>query len=212
MLARMNTELRHRRARRTVLVTVAGAVGATLTVGAVTAATLLPSRGSSPDAAADGAPMDPLPSAAETTVSEMAVGEDPAREDPAEGKPVVAPEPPFDYGTCPPVARACVDLDGGRAWLQQDGRLSHDAVPVGQGGPGYETPRGTFHVTRKVIDEVSWQFDNTPMPFAVYFTNYGHAFHEGDPAGDSHGCVRLAPGQAEIYFNELQIGDMVHIY
>lgn len=130
----------------------------------------------------------------------------------AEPEPEPEPEPPFDYGTCPPAARACVDLDGQRAWLQWEGELSYGAVPIGQGGPGYATPRGTFHVTRKVIDEVSWQFNNSPMPYAVYFTNNGHAFHEGDPAGDSHGCVRLNHEDAVTYFDQLQIGDMVHIY
>lgn len=124
---------------------------------------------------------------------------------------VVEPEP-FDYGDCPPVARACVDLDGERAWLQRHGEVTYGAVPIGQGGQGYETPRSSFHVSRKVIDDVSYAFDMAPMPYAVYFTNVGHAFHEGDPEGDSHGCVRLAPGDAEVYFNALEVGDLIHIY
>lgn len=124
---------------------------------------------------------------------------------------IIEPEP-FDYGECPPQARACVDLDGGRSWLQDNGQVTYGAVPIGQGGPGYETPRAGFHVSRKVIDDVSYVFDMAPMPFAVYFTNVGHAFHEGDPAGDSHGCVRLAPGDAEVYFHTLQAGDLIHIY
>ena len=124
---------------------------------------------------------------------------------------IIEPEP-FDYGECPPQARACVDLDGGRSWLQDNGQVTYGAVPIGQGGPGYETPRAGFHVSRKVIDDVSYIFDLAPMPFAVYFTSVGHAFHEGDPAGDSHGCVRLAPGDAEVYFHTLQVGDLIHIY
>lgn len=124
---------------------------------------------------------------------------------------IVEPEP-FDYGDCPPIARACVDLDGERAWLQQDGEVTYGAVPIGQGGPGFETPRASFHVSRKVIDDVSYVFNMAPMPYAVYFTNVGHAFHEGDPEGDSHGCIRLAPGDAEVYFNNLNVGDLIHIY
>lgn len=123
------------------------------------------------------------------------------------------PEPePFDHGDCPPDARACVDLDGERAWLQEKGEVTYDAVPIGQGGPGYETPRDTFHVSRKVEFDVSLAFDNAPMPFSVYFTNQGHAFHEGDPEGDSHGCVRLPEGVAEHFYNELEVYDKIVIY
>lgn len=127
-------------------------------------------------------------------------------------EPEIVEPVPFDYGDCPPIARACVDLDGERAWLQVDGEVTYGAVPIGQGGPGYETPRASFHVSHKVIDDVSYVFNMAPMPYAVYFTNVGHAFHEGDPEGDSHGCIRLAPGDAEVYFNNLNVGDLIHIY
>lgn len=170
-----------------------GAVAATVAAGAVAAATLLPGE----ESAAPAAPAEPVEPVVQ---SEVPVVEE-----------VVEPEP-FDYGECPPAARACVDLDGERAWLQRDGEVTHDAVPIGQGGPGYETPRDSFHVTRKVEYDVSYIFDMAPMPYSVYFTNSGHAFHEGDPDGDSHGCVRLPPGDAEVYFNELQVGDLIHIY
>lgn len=151
---------------------------------------------------------------------EPAVDEAPVIED-AAAAPEPAPEvrapeavvpEPFDYGECPPVARACVDLDGERAWLQEDGEVTYGAVDIGQGGPGYETPRSEFHVTRKVEYDVSYAFDMAPMPYSVYFTNVGHAFHEGDPNGDSHGCVRLAPGDAEVFYDALQVYDLVHIY
>lgn len=166
-----------------------GAAAATVVAGTVAAATMLPGD-------------DPVPGP-EEPVPMGAVGE--PVEEPVE------PEP-FDYGDCPPAARACVDLDGERAWLQENGEVTYGAVPIGQGGPGYATPRASFHVSRKVDYDVSYVFDMAPMPYAVYFTAVGHAFHEGDPEGDSHGCVRLAPGDAEIYFNELQVGDLIHIY
>lgn len=145
-----------------------------------------------------------------TTAEVLTVADEPVEPEITEPE-ILEPEP-FDYGECPPQARACVDLDGGRSWLQDNGQVTYGAVPIGQGGPGYETPRAGFHVSRKVIDDVSYVFDLAPMPFAVYFTSVGHAFHEGDPAGDSHGCVRLAPGDAEVYFHTLQVGDLIHIY
>jgi L,D-transpeptidase catalytic domain len=49
----------------------------------------------------------------------------------------------------------------------------------------------------------SRQWDNAPMPHAVFFTKDGHAIHGtyeikrlGKPA--SHGCVRLSPGECRI--------------
>ena len=132
-----------------------------------------------------------------------------------EAAPVEAPAPQpaaFDYGPCPREARACVDLDGRRSWLQNDGQEYYASGLIGPGKPGLETPRGTFYVNRKVKDEISWEFGNAPMPYATYFTNNGIAFHEGDPSYLSHGCVRMYHGDAERYFNDLQIGDMVYVY
>src|SRR5699024_2139206 len=54
--------------------------------------------------------------------------------------------------------------------------------------------------------------NNAPMPYAIYFTNNGHAFHMGDPAYDSAGCVRLPQQAAMRYWDNLQIGDKVFIY
>ncbi|AGF71550.1 L,D-transpeptidase [Corynebacterium halotolerans] len=127
-------------------------------------------------------------------------------------EPAPAAKPGFDFGSCPPAARACVDLDGRRTWLQRDGVVTHGAVHMAPGKPGQETPSGTFYVNRKVKDEISYEFNNAPMPYAVYFTYNGHAFHQGDPAYLSAGCIRLNHDDAVKYFNELQIGDMVYIY
>lgn len=78
--------------------------------------------------------------------------------------------------------------------------------PVSTGLPGYATPGGTF--TASSMNEIwySKQFDNAPMPHAVFFTKKGHAIHAtkevkklGQPA--SHGCVRLSPNNAETFFN-----------
>jgi hypothetical protein len=52
----------------------------------------------------------------------------------------------------------------------------------------------------------SKQWDNAPMPNAIFFTKKGHAIHGtnevkylGTPA--SHGCVRLAPKNAKTLFD-----------
>ena len=129
-----------------------------------------------------------------------------------EAAPAPAPAPAFDYGSCPKDAKACIDLDGRRSWLQRNGEVYYGSVFIGPGRPGHETPRGTFYVNRKVIDEISWEFNDAPMPYAVYFTNNGIAFHQGDPNILSHGCIRMNRADAQKYFNDLQIGDKVYVY
>ena len=73
--------------------------------------------------------------------------------------------------------------------------------PVSTGARGYSTPSGTY--TASSMNEIwySKQWDNAPMPHAVFFTKEGHAIHGtnevrrlGKPA--SHGCVRLSPQNA----------------
>ncbi|WPF66508.1 MULTISPECIES: L,D-transpeptidase [unclassified Corynebacterium] len=115
---------------------------------------------------------------------------------------------------CPAEARACIDLQGNRTWLQENGEVTYGPVIMSAGAPSPETatPTGTFYVNRKVKDEVSYEFDMAPMPYAVYFTNNGIAFHEGDPALLSHGCIHLNHDDAVQYFDQLQIGDMVYVY
>lgn len=113
---------------------------------------------------------------------------------------------------CPPQADVCVDVDGRRSWLQDNGQVTYGPVQVGPGMPGHETPRGTFYVNRKVKDEVSYEFNMAPMPYAVYFTYNGIAFHQGDPNVLSHGCVRMWRADAQAYFADLQVGDMVYVY
>ena len=52
----------------------------------------------------------------------------------------------------------------------------------------------------------SKQWDNAPMPHAIFFTKDGHAIHgslETKKLGraDSHGCVRVSPKNAETLFH-----------
>jgi lipoprotein-anchoring transpeptidase ErfK/SrfK len=77
--------------------------------------------------------------------------------------------------------------------------------PVSTGLRGYTTPSGTY--TARSMNKIwySRQWDNAPMPHAVFFTRNGHAIHGtlevkrlGKPA--SHGCVRLSPKNAATLF------------
>ena len=126
--------------------------------------------------------------------------------------PIPPPPPdPTPQSPCPRTAVACVDLDGDRTWLQEDGRLSYGPVRMSHGKAGWETPTGTYQVTRKVRHEVSRLFNNAPMPYSVYFVG-GIAFHEGDPDYVSHGCIRMHQPDAATYFERLDVGDTVVVF
>jgi len=77
---------------------------------------------------------------------------------------------------------------------------------VSTGKPGYSTPTGTFTATSMNEIWYSKQWDNAPMPHAVFFMKDGHAIHGtmeeknlGKPA--SHGCVRISRENATILFD-----------
>lgn len=133
-------------------------------------------------------------------------GKDRARKDPPREDPNLVKGTP-----CTRTAEACADLAARKAWLITDGKVTRGPVRIASGGPGYETPRGTFTVQWKNRDHRSAEFDNAPMPFAVFFTDGGIAFHQGDLNSNSHGCIRLARADAEAFFNTLAVGDEVQV-
>lgn len=72
--------------------------------------------------------------------------------------------------------------------------------PVSTARAGYRTPRGSFSPKAMKRMHYSRKYDNAPMPHSIFFSG-GYAIHGtyatralGRPV--SHGCVRLAPGNA----------------
>src|SRR6185437_3890866 len=69
---------------------------------------------------------------------------------------------------------------------------------------GYYTPTGSFSVKRTAAMWFSRKYDMSPMPHSVFFLG-GFAvhgsYHSGLGRPASHGCVRLAPGNAAILYN-----------
>lgn len=121
------------------------------------------------------------------------------------------PKDKANFKACPSYAEACVDLPNQSAWLQQNGKVTYGPVDISSGVAGQETPSGNFTVAYKVKDEKSREFNDAPMPYAVYFTNNGHALHEGDPEEMSNGCVHLGGSDAKYFFNHLNVGDNIYI-
>ena len=121
------------------------------------------------------------------------------------GSAQAAPGPP-----CSAQADACIDLSANTSWLMHDGVVTYGGVPITSGKPGFATPPGTFHVTYKDIDHWSKAY-NGPMPYSVFFTTTGIAFHQGSLGVQSHGCVHLSHDAAVTYYNALHPGDVVEV-
>lgn len=73
---------------------------------------------------------------------------------------------------------------------------------------GYVTPTGSYRAYLASRHHRSRKYDNAPMPYAIFF-NGGYAVHAtyevkrlGRPA--SHGCVRLHPKDAAVFFSLAQ--------
>jgi hypothetical protein len=78
--------------------------------------------------------------------------------------------------------------------------------PVSTGRPGYDTPSGSFKPNRMDADHYSQEWDNAPMPHAIFFDMDGHAIHgffdvKHLGSAVSHGCVRLSPEHAATLFD-----------
>jgi hypothetical protein len=101
-----------------------------------------------------------------------------------------------------------VDKDSQRMTVAVDG-VERYHWPVSSGLPSYETPNGSFRTFRMEADHFSKEFDDAPMPHAIFFTKQGHAIHGtdsvsrlGNPA--SHGCVRLSRDNASTLYALVQ--------
>lgn len=96
-----------------------------------------------------------------------------------------------------------VDLKMQTMHVRVDGVTQH-RWNVSTGRAGFETPPGRYQPTRMYRSYFSRTYDNAPMPHSIFFFE-GYAIHGtmdlanlGNVA--SHGCVRLAPENAEALF------------
>jgi lipoprotein-anchoring transpeptidase ErfK/SrfK len=155
------------------------------------------------------------PKAVDTTVKEAAAAPPtdaeapPAKTAAAVGSDVVAAPPAVVELAPPPPPPPPItlvlntDLAGQRLTVIENGKAKY-TWPISSGRRGFATPTGTFHPQWASKMHFSRQYEFAPMPHAVFF-HRGTAFHGtsavgllGQPA--SHGCVRLAPGNAATLF------------
>ena len=101
-----------------------------------------------------------------------------------------------------------VDKDAQMLTVAVDG-VERYRWPVSTGNPSHETPNGKFQTFRMEADHFSKEFDDAPMPHAIFFTKLGHAIHGTDSESKlgipvSHGCVRLSRANAATLYDMVE--------
>lgn len=95
-----------------------------------------------------------------------------------------------------------IDLGAQRLTAEKGGQIV--SWKISSGRAGYETPAGHYSVMRMEADHLSDEYDKAPMPYAIFFSPRGLAIHGTFEGGlgraRSHGCVRLAVGNARQLF------------
>jgi L,D-transpeptidase catalytic domain len=107
-----------------------------------------------------------------------------------------------------------IDKNAQRMSVSVDGTPRYD-WPVSTGRPGYDTPNGSFKPNRMDADHLSQEWDNAPMPHAIFFDLHGHAIHgffdvKHLGLAVSHGCVRLSPDHASTLFELVKAEGMAN--
>lgn len=100
-----------------------------------------------------------------------------------------------------------VDLSSQTMQVSEDGATLHN-WRISSGKWGYSTPNGTYRPQRLVPMHYSRKYDNSPMPHSIFFRG-GYAIHGTGAvsrlgSAASHGCIRLAPGNAATLYNLVQ--------
>ncbi len=140
----------------------------------------------------------------------------------------------------PDQSRVVISLSKQRAYLLRGEDLAIDS-PISSGKRAGSTPTGRFSVTEKDKDHrssiygdfkdakgrtvragVSLKIDSAPsgtryvgapMKWFMRLTNDGVGMHVGILPGypASHGCIRMPPQAAEMFFNRVKLGTPVEI-
>lgn len=131
----------------------------------------------------------------------------PAPEQGSAATDAAAVEPKPKPKPLPPTLTASIDLTRQTMTVKVNGEARY-SWPISSGVAAFATPTGNFHPQWTAKMWYSRKYDMAPMPHAV-FINGGVAVHGtshtkylGSPA--SHGCIRLAPGNAATFYNLVQ--------
>lgn len=87
--------------------------------------------------------------------------------------------------------------------VKQDGNVVKEITSFATGRLGHLTPvvnDAPIPLNMRFPMHHSSAYNGAPMPFSLFFYD-GCAFHEGNPAVESHGCVHLGAADAQWLFN-----------
>lgn len=108
----------------------------------------------------------------------------------------------------PASARVQVSIDLTHQRMYVQSATGSYVWPVSTARSGFSTPRGSYSPTSLQRMHYSRKYHMSPMPHSIFFRG-GYAIHGtyatgalGQPA--SHGCIRLAPGNAAALFAMVQ--------
>jgi hypothetical protein len=86
---------------------------------------------------------------------------------------------------------------------------SEETWLISSGRPGLDTPDGHYKPQWVDPDHISKQYEDAPMPYAIFFDLQGHAFHGSYQktfgVALSHGCIRLPIDDAKKLFDAVQV-------
>jgi lipoprotein-anchoring transpeptidase ErfK/SrfK len=147
-------------------------------------------------------------------------------------------EPPEPKPATPSISIE-IDLTVQKAWVLQDGQRVYE-TPISSGRTGFETPPGNYSISEKSPDHKSSLYGkivdekgrviipdadcDTPLPPGAKFQqapmknflrfNGAVGMHAGRLPGypASHGCVRLPPSKAALFFNIAEVGTPVRVF
>jgi lipoprotein-anchoring transpeptidase ErfK/SrfK len=108
--------------------------------------------------------------------------------------------------------RVVISIGQQLAYFYRGDRLV-GVASVSTGKKGKESPVGVFNVQYKTPMHRSRRYNNAPMPFSQFITDYGVALHAGHNPGrpDSAGCIRLPREFARKLYSETRVGTPVLI-
>jgi L,D-transpeptidase catalytic domain/Putative peptidoglycan binding domain len=95
-----------------------------------------------------------------------------------------------------------VDLINEHLMVYENGRMAFGVRPIKGGAPTDPSTRGVFKVYKRLRHHTSSKYPYPPgnMDFALFFHG-AEAIHQGPPTIPSHGCIHVAPSEAERIFN-----------
>ncbi len=76
---------------------------------------------------------------------------------------------------------------------------------ITSGADDYKTPSGIYHVKYKKRYHMSHDYPSSDgvnnMDWSIFFTNQGHALHQGSTDWMSHGCIHIDPKEIRTVYH-----------